>query len=392
MQEKTKFAIYTSFYNCEKYVEQLVQNIMLIDYPDWKWFVTDDFSTDRTGEFLRERCEGNPRIQYIEQSRKKEMYWEPNKFIPKNYEYILLVCADDKVDPKILQVYDSVIRKYKKQVAILTCDLQEIYEESNQLKSIGYVYNLEDFQQKISRFFPDIDYVNNLGYFAFGLGMCFKNYHDLKFVIKDYLASSEDFYRILYMTSFGQWVHVPRNLYTWTSRRDSESRKELPPNFYDNFQIALDKNQQKSYGTILDYSSCYKELNSLMIEKDLNKFSTISIISPWITSQDKIKIREIYPDKQIIFNETSGADLYSIVANYCLGGEYLPTLIRKIKASNALGEIIVYYLDETPYYTKKEVYDGPLEILKKIEKRIQDESNSWYFYIYLRHINFTTQI
>ena len=141
MDIKIKFAIYTSFYNCSRYVDQIFENILSIEYEDWKWFITDDFSSDGTEELIKEKIGKNNRIEYVNQSRKKEMYWQPNIFIPSEYEYILLVCSDDKVDPKILSVYDSVIRKNQKGVSVLTCDLQEIYEEDNSLKSIGYVIN-----------------------------------------------------------------------------------------------------------------------------------------------------------------------------------------------------------------------------------------------------------
>ena len=93
------------------------------------------------------------------------MYWQPNIFIPSEYEYILSVCSDDKVDPKILSVYDSVIRKNQKEVSVLTCDLQEIYEEDDSLKSIGYVINQKNIIQKLDSHYLNIDYINNLGYF-----------------------------------------------------------------------------------------------------------------------------------------------------------------------------------------------------------------------------------
>ena len=68
MGEKTKFAIYTSFYNCSQYVDQIFENILSIEYEDWKWFITDDFSTDGTGHYIKEKCKVNDRIEYVEQA------------------------------------------------------------------------------------------------------------------------------------------------------------------------------------------------------------------------------------------------------------------------------------------------------------------------------------
>jgi glycosyltransferase involved in cell wall biosynthesis len=59
MEGKVKFAIYTSFFNCSNYIDQIFENVLSIDYPDWMWFITDDFSTDSTGEILKEKIKGN---------------------------------------------------------------------------------------------------------------------------------------------------------------------------------------------------------------------------------------------------------------------------------------------------------------------------------------------
>ena len=93
MLENIKFGIYTSFYNCEKYVEDAFNNIESIDYNNFEWHITDDFSTDKTKNKVLERLSKSPikdKIRYFEQSIKKEMYWKPNNFIPLDYEYIML--------------------------------------------------------------------------------------------------------------------------------------------------------------------------------------------------------------------------------------------------------------------------------------------------------------
>ena len=48
MNKQFKFAIYTSFYNSSKYIDRIYENIMSIDYLDFTWFITDDFSVDDT--------------------------------------------------------------------------------------------------------------------------------------------------------------------------------------------------------------------------------------------------------------------------------------------------------------------------------------------------------
>lgn len=69
-----KFAVYTSFYNSSKYIDRLYENIMSINYVNFTWFVTDDFSTDDTQKKLLEKIKNNDKIVYVDQNCKMEMY------------------------------------------------------------------------------------------------------------------------------------------------------------------------------------------------------------------------------------------------------------------------------------------------------------------------------
>jgi glycosyltransferase involved in cell wall biosynthesis len=70
MNHQLKFAIYTSFYNTSKYIDRLYENIMSIDYTDFTWFVTDDYSNDDTKQNLLEKIKDNTKIVYVEQNHK----------------------------------------------------------------------------------------------------------------------------------------------------------------------------------------------------------------------------------------------------------------------------------------------------------------------------------
>ena len=121
MNKQIKFAIYTSFYNSSKYIDRIYENIMSIDYTNFTWFITDDYSKDDTKQKLLNKIKDNKKIVYVDQNHKMEMYWQPNKFIPSEYEYVLLVDSDDLVDNNILTVYDNLIKKHD-DLSIITCD------------------------------------------------------------------------------------------------------------------------------------------------------------------------------------------------------------------------------------------------------------------------------
>lgn len=385
----TKFAIYTSFYNCSKYIDQIFKNVLNINYENWNWFVTDDFSTDDTGILLKEKCKNNSRIIYVDQTKKKEMYWQPNNFIPLDYEYIVLVCSDDLVDPEILNVYSKHIEKYNKELSILSVDFSKIEEVSGKIHSRGYVINNENFIDKLKFYHPSIDYLSNLSYYAFGHAMCFKNTSDLEFEIDDFDASAEDSYRMMFMLSKGQWLHIPRNMYKWAYREDSESHSKVKSNFNGNFDVAYNKCLNNITNPICYYNDCYKELNALISVDDLQKYNNISIFSPNINFEQKEKIKGLYPDKNILFNSYKNSELYLIINNYYESKNSLANILSQIKNNNNDFSLLVYNLDENYYQNNDDMVNNVSQIKEKIGDSISNFFGGYYYFSYFRHLIFT---
>ena len=145
-----KFGLYTSFYNCEKYVDRIFSNIESINYQNFEWHIVDDFSSDNTKKVILDRLEISPlrnKIFFYNQSIKKEMYWAPNEFFDNSFEWIVLVDSDDIVDPNFLQVYNNVISKHD-DLALVSSDFHKIYEDNNSLHSISYILNDEKISEK----------------------------------------------------------------------------------------------------------------------------------------------------------------------------------------------------------------------------------------------------
>ena len=146
-----KFGIYTSFYNNERFIERIFQNIERINYEDFEWHITDDFSTDNTKELLLNRIELSPikdKIKFISQSEKKEMYWKPNLFFDNSFEWIVLIDSDDEVDSDFLTIYNNILLD-KPKVVLVSSDAHKINEESGSLHSILYVLNDDVISKKI---------------------------------------------------------------------------------------------------------------------------------------------------------------------------------------------------------------------------------------------------
>jgi hypothetical protein len=133
-------------------------------------------------------------------------------------------------------------------------------------------------------------------------------------------------------------------------------------------------------------------LNSFLVEKDLDNFHRISVISPWLSETQKDKIQEVYPDKQIKFNDLKGSDLYSIIANYSLSEGSLSKVLREIKEKNSGGKIIIYALDENVYESDDEVWRKSRKIFERILEEMSGIFDNYYSFLYLRHVNIVIDI
>lgn len=383
-----KFAIYTSFYNSEKYIDAIFQNVLNQSYTNWIWFITDDFSDDNTGLILKSKIGNDPRIVYVTQGRKKEMYWQPNKFIPAEFEYIILMDADDEFCLDSLLIYSQQIKEHPEAVVIAS-DYRKLYKNLTSIHSISYIKNDEKFSNRIQKFHPNVDYLNNLNYYAFGMLRCFKNISNLEFKINSFNDIAEDSYRIMCLNSYGKYLHIPRNLYTWNYFENSVSHSKINKDFNANFNIGLELCKQSTFEPYYDFNDCYKEFNSLLIFDYKYLPHNISIISPNLTIDQQRKICSVYPDKTIFFNSTKGQKLYTVILNYFEDMEALLSICREIKTKNAEYGINFYYLDESKHISN----ESKDYFLKKKAEIYMDFFNNNFpgfsYFLYIRHLNFT---
>jgi glycosyltransferase involved in cell wall biosynthesis len=100
-----KFSIVTSFFDTEKYVEQLYGSILSQTYQNWEWVVTDDFSKNSAKGKLLEISKKDSRVRYIDQKFKQELYWNPHKYSSPNSDFVIQFDSDDIYYPKLLEIY-----------------------------------------------------------------------------------------------------------------------------------------------------------------------------------------------------------------------------------------------------------------------------------------------
>ena len=376
-----KFGIYTTFYNCERFVDKVFSSIEQIKYVDFEWHITDDFSDDDTKQIVLDRLDRSDlknKIKYYNQSEKKQMYWNPQYFFDNSFEWIVLIDADDDFDKNFLNVYNTFLEG-NDEVSLVSSDYFKLYEDNGSLHSISYILNDDIISNKINNYHPSCDYLNNLSYSCFGHLRGFKNIID-KFEVTDILAGAEDSYHVFWANSYGKYLHIPRPLYVWYLREDSEShRKIVPTNFNANFGIALNKLNSNDGGIDNRFNDLYIEtstLGSYSIGELKNK--KVSLWTRQISKGHQEILKTLYYDVDLTFNNPeSNIHLFSL--NY-INEEILDKILQTIQ-----GDKVLFYYQNQNYHLTNEDKDEELQKQLNKYKPIISRYHGFSWWTYIRH-------
>jgi glycosyltransferase involved in cell wall biosynthesis len=381
-----KFGIYTSFYNCEQFIENVFRQIELLNYDNFEWHITDDFSTDNTKLVLMDRLRNSPiayKIKYHNQSVKKEMYWSPNLFFDTTFDWIVLMDADDYVDSNFLKIYDNILSNTT-DVTLVSSDFHKIHYDNNLLHSISYVLNDESISNKINRYHPECNYLTNVSYSCFGHLRAFKNLPHIKFEITDRFAGAEDSYHVFWANSYGKYLHIPRPLYQWNMHTKSESHSiDILPNFNGNFDIALNKLKESDFGVDTYYNDVYVEtcaLGSYEFGKLSNK--KISLWSRYLNTEQKQKLTNLYIDCKLSFNDND-TDIHIVCLN-CFTDNLVETIIN----DNRDKSILCYYQNQKMHFNNDEKDNELVNQNNKYALILNNLGIQFYWWSYIRHLIF----
>ena len=376
-----KFGIYTTFYNCERFVDRIFSSIEEINYEKFEWHITDDFSSDGTKELVLERLDRSPlkdKIKYFEQTEKKEMYWNPQRFFDPSFEWIILIDADDDFDRNFLRVYDLFLNG-RDEVTLVSSDFYKVYEEEKFLHSISYVLNDDIMSNKIERYHPSCDYLNNTSYSCFGHLRGFRNVID-EFKLTDSLACAEDSYHVFWSNSYGKYLHIPRPLYVWYLRDDSEShRKSVPLNFNANFEIALNKLKESDGEVDKTFNEIHIETSTLeSYQMGGLKGKSVSLWTRRLSKGNQDLLKKIYFDSDLRFND-SNSEVHVFSLNF-LDTEKLSQILHRVKGK----KVLFYYQNQNYHETSGE---RDLELQKQLDKytAVIGDHFGYSWWTYIRH-------
>ncbi len=382
--EKTKFGIYTTFYNCERFIDRVFSNIEKLNYNNFEWHIANDYSTDNTEKMVLDRLEKSPikhKIKFFNQSEKKEMYWKPNLFFDNSFDWIVLIDADDEVDSNFLKVYDFFAQN-DDELSLISSDFHKINESENSLHSISYILNDEIISKKIDRYHPSTDYLKNTSYSCFGHLRAFKHSKIDEFVVDDMLACAEDSYHVFWANSYGKYLSIPRPLYKWYLRNDSESHNvhDINQNFNGNFNIAISKLKFSDFGVS-------KILNDLYIETcalgsyDIGELSNkkVSLWTRYLSSEQKEILNNLYLDCDLRFNEND-CDINIFCLNY-FNNKVLDKTLENLK----LNKVLFYYQNQNYHTNIDELFEETRNKLNEYSPTINKfVGYSWW--MYFRHL------
>jgi glycosyltransferase involved in cell wall biosynthesis len=376
-----KFGIYTSFYNCERFIDRIFTSIESLNYDNFEWRIVDDYSKDNTKEMISRRLEKSPiknKIKIYDQTEKKQMYWKPNLFFDTTFDWIILVDADDDFDKNFLMIYNSFLAK-RSDLTLVSSDCHKIYEGDGKLHSISYIHNDDTIPNKLKRYHPSCDYLNNISYSCFGLLRGYKNVIP-SFDIEDMLACAEDSYHVFWANSFGKYLHIPRPLYVWNYREDSESHsKSVPPNFNGNFSIALNKLVKSDGGVDKMFNEIYVE-TSTMASYDFEKLKG-NRVSLWTRSLPEVQkeiLKKLYYDCDLTFNNRD-AEIHLFSLNY-FNEEDLDPILESIK-----GKKMLFYYQNQNHHETNEQRDRELENQLNKYTNVIGRHTGYSWWTYIRH-------
>ena len=359
-----KFTFVTSFYNTETYIQELYDSIKSQTYTNWEWIVTDDFSDDNTKQILLDICSNDKKVRYVEQSKKKEMFYNPHWFC-KESEIIVELGSDDVISPKALEVYLYYFTKFP-EVIMISC-------RSNSFLSDGSWNNFEvrNFKNCKNLLYGNILYLK-----AWRNKITDVNYNPgdwMEFFYNDLVFNA-------HLEEEGKVLILPRALYKYRYRPESISRKlytmeNLDKMMDENRNIVLMVNERRGteIETIDRYFEDIVDLSLPFMDMEFSMIDTQKRIGYFTTSINDKKfalIKELLFDQDVYLNKFD--------REYDWGFYYIKTLTDLVIIKNTLDKVF----DKNPNCKVRVLIDNIEDELLK--EKIQTELTSFllqkYYY------------
>ena len=395
---KHKFGIVTSFYNTEEFVDSVFESILNQTYENWIYFVTDDGSSDGTKEKILKYCD-NVKIFYVEQKFKKEMFWQPQRFVTEDCDYVITMDSDDYVLPKALEVYNNALNEYKdNNIVFISCDSAWMNDKMTSLLNYTYVYHDKSYYLNDNDVERNRSGIDRISPNTFGSFRGIKNIKGLDFGVNSYnAAGNNDMLHAGLLQNFGNSLIIQRILYKYRYRTTSISHKILDHNEWNHTTLIRDilKDKVSNFDCRvinMKFKNLYTDFCSLLMCEelaDINSDYRVNLITKFI-NKDFYHLKNLYKEHFIdINNFVDDFDFYIInLSDYDLNNDVeIKKILNHIKSKNFY-KIFLYYHDKRD---SSEIENNSKYNIEKIEKIISQYFSTYYWASYCRNTSYMSK-
>lgn len=376
-----KFLIVTSFYNnTKKHVQTTFDNVLKQSYQDWILIVGDDFSDDpefRT--YLKNQVTSinDPRIIYYDVKYKRELYLYQNFFQEYEYDYYFDLDSDDEIDSNILKIYHNHFKKYPNVNSIYS-DFNKVDEENN-LQMLSLIQSpsnfAEEFNLRSTQDFTTI-YSQRSGQHMFGVARAMRKPKENKLLVKELCRTATDSLFLFYSLTKGDHLHIPRRLYTYINRPNSDSSwmsTEEISKFNLNVELYKKKYVPSKFKN--PYKNVWLETSAISSCKWIDNVSEFCLITN--SDIDIDLIRFLYPDKKIVLNNFTHKNQVVVWNNLN------PKIKSQLKLNNT-NNCTVFFSDENYTYSPPKALQNFDNSSFKFREELNQYFNGYNWYSYFR--------
>lgn len=293
-----KFSIVTSFYNLQEFIEPQYKSLINQTYQNWEWIVTDDFSEKSCKDQLIEISKKDFRVKYVDQKFKKEIFWNPHKYVSYDSDFVLHIGADDLINRKTLDIYKHFFSE-NKNVFCLVSGGKRVHENG---QTRNFIYS--ESTGRVNCDFRNDDFKTQ--YF---ITKCWRHipYPVLDFTSNSkYLGFTEDFNILTTLEEIGDIMPINRNLSDITYRVNSLSNNPNNDHYEHDMSLILSKIDDRRQGKILN--SIYDISNDDILLKSFynlelgNVTKSLNFIKSDLSPKEKKLISKIYFEIPLKFN------------------------------------------------------------------------------------------
>lgn len=363
-----KFTIFTSFHNYLETFDELVESVFSQTYSNWEWIVSDDFSENtEVIEKLKQLELSSSKIKLVLPQFKKQFYWNP-PISESNGDIFMVLDSDDKMHPKLLEVYKHNFDKFPEVQMISTNSILRWGNINGKLHS----FRIINYGEKCNF----IEKLNSATWSEYHIGDCraWRNNISIFDPEHKWKHCAEDVCKTLINEEIGKLLYLPRTLHTYAHRENSISK--LKVNDYDLLNEPLlmveESNKRKNrkyYNSIEDYYDRVFNhttpfyLSSLNYENDS---CSVLYIDKYLNARKIESLKSLYFDHDLCFDYYTDID-YLIIKMYGFDVDLLSNYLEiKPRKELVIESDLSVFKDVCNFLTKKNIQYYWFEFCEKV--------------------------